>query len=174
MGEQGWQAVPGADGVWTSRGGGARTDLLRTQDGGASWQRLAGMDGVAVMSATFQSATEGLLLTTGEKRCCSPGAAARRSRLTRGTTPSSASSPSTPMSTPDDDADEDDVEYIPAIEAGLMTVTDSLAHALATADDATLDEVGAVLYGEHAVRGLAAVARHAAQRGHRMYCVWHM
>ncbi len=40
----------------------ARTDLIRTRDGGATWQRLRGKDGLAVMSVSFQSATEGLLV----------------------------------------------------------------------------------------------------------------
>jgi hypothetical protein len=42
---------------------GGRTDLIRTQDGGATWHRLEGRDGVAAVSVNFQSATQGLLVT---------------------------------------------------------------------------------------------------------------
>jgi hypothetical protein len=49
------------------RESGERTDLLRTRDGGVTWQRLRGMDGVGVMSARFQTEADGLLVATGEK-----------------------------------------------------------------------------------------------------------
>lgn len=49
------------------RDGGARTDLLRSTDGGVSWQRLRGVDGVGVMTVRFQSQTDGLLVATGER-----------------------------------------------------------------------------------------------------------
>jgi photosystem II stability/assembly factor-like uncharacterized protein len=58
--------VPGEDGSYVHREGGDRIDLMRTRDGGVSWQRLRGMDGVGVMSVHFQSAAEGLLVATGE------------------------------------------------------------------------------------------------------------
>lgn len=59
-------------------------------------------------------------------------------------------------------------------ECGVVAVTDSLTHALATADAATLAEVGADWHDEAEVRGLVTVARHAVQRGHRLYCFWCM
>jgi hypothetical protein len=66
-------------------------------------------------------------------------------------------------------------------ECGVVTVTDSLARALAFADDAKLREVGVAWLGEHSawqgqrlVRGLAEVARHAVQHGRHMYCFWYV
>ena len=44
-----------------------RADLMRTQDGGVTWQRVRGMDSVGVMIVRFQSAAEGLLVATGER-----------------------------------------------------------------------------------------------------------
>lgn len=40
----------------------ARTDLVRTWDGGATWHSLAGVKGSGVVDVTFQSATDGLLV----------------------------------------------------------------------------------------------------------------
>lgn len=60
------------------------------------------------------------------------------------------------------------------VEAGLVTVTDTLAHALAVADTEALSAAAASWSrGEYAVRGLATVARHAAARGYRMYSFWY-
>jgi hypothetical protein len=58
------------------------------------------------------------------------------------------------------------------VEAGLMTVTDRLTHALAVADTEALS-AAARSHGEYTVQGLAAVARHAAAHGHHMYNFWH-
>lgn len=58
-------------------------------------------------------------------------------------------------------------------ECGVVTVTDTLTRALAAADDATLSTVAATWqHPEATLPGLAAVARHAAAHGHRMYCFW--
>jgi hypothetical protein len=59
-------------------------------------------------------------------------------------------------------------------EFGVIAVTDTLTHALATADSATLAAAAAAGFGEFSVQGLANVARHAVQRGHRMYCFWYI
>jgi hypothetical protein len=60
-------------------------------------------------------------------------------------------------------------------EGGVVAVTDSLTRALATADAATLAEVGADWHDEAEVQGLAAVARQAIQRGHHVYCFfWYL
>jgi hypothetical protein len=66
-------------------------------------------------------------------------------------------------------------------ECGVVTVTDSLTRALAAADDAELRAVGvawlgagSAWQGHRLVRGLAEVARHAVQHGHRMYCFWYV
>lgn len=59
------------------------------------------------------------------------------------------------------------------VEAGLVTVTDTLTRALAIADTETLSAVAAVWPGgEYTVQGLAIVARHAAAHGHHMYSFW--
>ena len=58
------------------------------------------------------------------------------------------------------------------VEAGLVTVTDTLTHALAVADTETL-AAAAASHGEYAVQGLAIVARHAAANGHHMYNFWY-
>lgn len=57
-------------------------------------------------------------------------------------------------------------------EYGVIAVTDSLTHALATADNATL--AAAVGFDKFGVQELANVARHAVQRGHRLYCFWYL
>jgi hypothetical protein len=57
-------------------------------------------------------------------------------------------------------------------EAGLVTVTDTLTHALAVADTEALSAVAAS-HGEYAVQGLAIVARHAVANGHHMYSFWY-
>lgn len=57
-------------------------------------------------------------------------------------------------------------------EYGVIAVTDSLTHALATTDNATL--AAAVGFDKFAVQELANVARHAVQRGHRLYCFWYL
>jgi hypothetical protein len=56
---------------------------------------------------------------------------------------------------------------------GVLTVTDTLAHALTTADVSVLIARSAIWqdWGS-TVRGLASVARHAAAHGHHMYCFW--
>lgn len=54
-------------------------------------------------------------------------------------------------------------------ECGVLTVTDTLTRALA-ATPASATSVGP--WTDVTVRGLASVARHAVERGHRMYCVW--
>lgn len=60
------------------------------------------------------------------------------------------------------------------VEAGLLTVTDSLTRALALADAAALSAAAAAWsHGEYAVQGLAAVARHAAAHGHHLYSFWY-
>ncbi|MFB9839614.1 hypothetical protein, partial [Actinoallomurus acaciae] len=53
-------------------------------------------------------------------------------------------------------------------ECGVLTVTDTLTRALAAAP-ASETSVGP--WADAAVRGLAAVARHAVEREHRMYCL---
>ena len=58
------------------------------------------------------------------------------------------------------------------VEAGLMTVTDTLAHALAVADSEALS-AAAASHGEYVVQGLAIVARHAAAHGHHVYNFWY-
>ena|SRR5512146_79997 len=59
-------------------------------------------------------------------------------------------------------------------EAGLVTVTSALTHALAVADTQALSAAAAAWSrGEYAVQGLAAVARHAAAHGHHMYNFWY-
>lgn len=58
-------------------------------------------------------------------------------------------------------------------ECGVVTVTDTLTRALATADSATLAAVAAAGLGEFSVQGLVAVARQATQRGYRLYCFWY-
>ncbi|GAB3971409.1 hypothetical protein GCM10029978_046550 [Actinoallomurus acanthiterrae] len=59
------------------------------------------------------------------------------------------------------------------VEAGLVTVTDTLTHALAVADTEALSAAAAWSHGEYAVQGLAIVARHAAAHGHHMYSFWY-
>jgi hypothetical protein len=60
------------------------------------------------------------------------------------------------------------------VEAGLMTVTDTLIRALAVADGETLSAAAARWsQGEYAVQGLATVARHAAAHGHHVYSFWY-
>ncbi|HEY3506248.1 MAG TPA: hypothetical protein VGN37_26105 [Actinocatenispora sp.] len=56
---------------------------------------------------------------------------------------------------------------------GVVAVTDTLTHVLATADGATLAAAAAASLGESSVRGLATVARQATQRGGRLYCFWY-
>jgi hypothetical protein len=59
-------------------------------------------------------------------------------------------------------------------EAGLVTVTSTLAHALAVADTEALSAAAvAWSHGEYAVHGLATVARHAAAHGRHMYNFWY-
>jgi len=57
-------------------------------------------------------------------------------------------------------------------EAGLVTVTDTLTHALAVADAEALS-AAAASHSEYRVQGLAIVARHAAAHGHHMYSFWY-
>jgi hypothetical protein len=57
-------------------------------------------------------------------------------------------------------------------ECGVMAVTDTLMHALATADATTLAQAAAAWHDEATVQGLATVARHAAHHRHRLYCFW--
>jgi hypothetical protein len=57
-------------------------------------------------------------------------------------------------------------------ECGVLTVPDTLTAALATADAGALSAAGAAWGDDMAVRELAAIARHAAQHGHRLYCLW--
>lgn len=60
------------------------------------------------------------------------------------------------------------------VEAGILTITDTLTHALAVADAEALSEAAARWsHGEYAVQGLAAVARHAAAHGHHVYSFWY-
>ena len=60
------------------------------------------------------------------------------------------------------------------VEAGLVTVTDTLTHALAVADTEALSAAAAAWSrGEYAVQGLAIVARHAAAHDHHMYSFWY-
>lgn len=60
------------------------------------------------------------------------------------------------------------------VEAGLVTVTDTLLHALAVADAKELSSAAeAWSHGGYAVQGLAAVARHAAVHGYHMYNFWY-
>jgi hypothetical protein len=60
------------------------------------------------------------------------------------------------------------------VEAGLVTVTDTLTHALAVADAEALSAAAAAWsHGEYAVQGLATVAHHAAAHGHHMYSFWY-
>jgi hypothetical protein len=60
------------------------------------------------------------------------------------------------------------------VEAGIVTITDTLTRALAVADAEALSEAAARWsHGEYAVQGLAAVARHAAARGHHVYSFWY-
>jgi hypothetical protein len=60
------------------------------------------------------------------------------------------------------------------VEAGLVTVTDTLTQALAVTDSETLLAAAATWsHGEYAVQGLATVARHAAAHGYRMYSFWY-
>lgn len=60
------------------------------------------------------------------------------------------------------------------VEAGIFTITDALTRALAVADAEALSEAAARWsHGEYAVQGLAAVARHAAARGHHVYSFWY-
>ena len=60
------------------------------------------------------------------------------------------------------------------VEAGLMTVTDTLTRALALMDAEALPAAAAAWsHGEYAVRGLATVARHAAAHGYHMYSFWY-
>lgn len=60
------------------------------------------------------------------------------------------------------------------VEAGLVTVTDTLIRALAGADAEALSTAAARWsQGEYAVRGLATVARHAAAHGHHVYGFWY-
>jgi hypothetical protein len=59
-------------------------------------------------------------------------------------------------------------------EAGLVTVTSTLTQALAMAnDEALIAAATAWSHGEYAIRGLAAVARHAAAHDQRMYNFWY-
>ncbi len=60
------------------------------------------------------------------------------------------------------------------VEAGLVTVTDTLTRALAVADAEALSAAAAAWsHGEYAVQGLATVARHAAAHGHHVYSFWY-
>jgi hypothetical protein len=60
------------------------------------------------------------------------------------------------------------------VEAGLVTVTDTLTHALAVADAEALSAAAAAWpHGEYAVQGLATVARHATALGHHLYSFWY-
>jgi len=60
------------------------------------------------------------------------------------------------------------------VEAGILTITDTLTHALAVADAEALSEAAARWsHGEYAVQGLAAVARHATAHGHHVYSFWY-
>lgn len=60
------------------------------------------------------------------------------------------------------------------VEAGLLTVTDTLTRALAVADTEALSTAAARWsHGEYAVQGLATVARHAAAHGHHVYGFWY-
>jgi len=60
------------------------------------------------------------------------------------------------------------------VEAGILTITDTLTHALAVADAEALSEAAARWsHGEYAVQGLATVARHAAAHGYHMYSFWY-
>lgn len=59
-----------------------------------------------------------------------------------------------------------------SVEAGLVTVTDALTHALAVADTEALS-AAASSHGEYRVQGLAIVARHAAANGHHVYSFWY-
>jgi len=56
-------------------------------------------------------------------------------------------------------------------ECGVVAVTDTLTHVLATADAAAVAAASG-WSDEAALQGLATVACHAAQTGHRMYCFW--
>jgi hypothetical protein len=47
---------------------GMRSDLVRTRDGGATWQRLEGAGGLAVVDMHFQSATDGLMVAAEGNR----------------------------------------------------------------------------------------------------------
>jgi hypothetical protein len=61
------------------------------------------------------------------------------------------------------------------VEAGLITITDTLTRALAAADTEALSAAAvAWSYGAvDTVQELATVARHAAAAGHHMYSFWH-
>lgn len=60
------------------------------------------------------------------------------------------------------------------VEAGLVTVTDTLIRALAVADTGALSAAAAAWsHGEYAVQGLATVARQAAAHGHHVYGFWY-
>lgn len=61
------------------------------------------------------------------------------------------------------------------VEAGLVTITDTLTRALAVADTEVLSAAAiAWSYGAvDSVQELANVARHAAAAGHHMYSFWH-
>jgi hypothetical protein len=59
--------VRAPDGSFRRREGGDRADLMRTTDGGITWQRARGMDGVGAMSVRFRSVAEGLLVAAGER-----------------------------------------------------------------------------------------------------------
>lgn len=65
-------------------------------------------------------------------------------------------------------------EDVGGVEAGLLTVTDTLTRALAFADAEKLSAAAAAWpRGEYSVHGLAAVARHAAAHGHHVYNFWY-
>lgn len=57
-------------------------------------------------------------------------------------------------------------------EAALLTITDTLTHALAAADAETLS-TAAASYSDYTVEGLATVARHATAHSHHMYTFWY-
>ena len=60
------------------------------------------------------------------------------------------------------------------VEAGILTITDTLTRALAVARAEALSEAAARWsHGEYAVQGLAAVARHATAHGHHVYSFWY-
>lgn len=54
--------------TYVHRQSGMRSDLVRTRDGGATWHRLEGVPGIAVVDVNFQSATDGLLVAAEGNR----------------------------------------------------------------------------------------------------------